>query len=113
MMLLLTWIIGWWLDGGYVYRTDRIKVTSVTPLPDMRLLVVFDNHVVKLFDVRKIISDYPEYAALENEDLFSSVKVEAGGYGISWTSELDVSEGELWENGQELSLDADGNEFSV
>ena len=86
---------------------DRVKVLSVTPLADMKLLIVFSNQVVKLFDVRQIVADYPEYADLENEDLFSLVQVEAGGYGVSWTSDLDASEGELWENGLELPLCAE------
>ena len=86
---------------------ERIKVVSVTPLSDMRLLVVFNNNRVKLFDVRQIIPDYPEYADLENEDLFSLVEVDVGGYGVYWTSELDASEGELWENGLELPINAD------
>ena len=83
-----------------------IKVVSATPLADMRLLVVFENGVAKLFDVRPIMADYPEYAALENPDLFALVQVEAGGYGVSWTSELDASEGELWQDGVELPLTA-------
>ena len=81
-----------------------IKVTSVTPLSDMRLLVTFENGVVKLFDVRPIVKDFPEYAALENTDIFNLVTVEPGGYGVSWTPDLDASEGELWENGVELPL---------
>ena len=86
---------------------DRIKVISVTPLKNMRLLIVFDNQVVKLFDVRRIISEYPEYEELENEDIFSLVQVESGGYGVSWTQDLDASEGELWEYGVELPLSAE------
>jgi len=86
---------------------DRIKVISATPLKDMRLLIVFNNQIVKLFDVRQIISEYPEYADLENEDIFSLVQVESGGYGVSWTPDLDASEGELWDNGVELPLSAD------
>ena len=85
----------------------RIKVISAIPLTDMKLLIVFDNKVVKLFDVRQIVPEYPEYADLENEDLFSLVQVESGGYGVSWTPNLDASEGELWENGVELPLSAD------
>lgn len=81
-----------------------IKVTSVTPLSDMRLLVTFENGIVKLFDVRPIMKDYPEYEALENPDVFNLVKVEPGGYGVAWTPELDASEGELWESGVELPL---------
>lgn len=33
-------------------------------------------------------------------------RVEAGGYGISWSDELDLSEYELWEHG-ELIANAD------
>jgi len=86
---------------------ERVKVLSATPLTDMRLLVVFNNHTVKLFNVKDIIADFPEYAILENEDLFALVQVEPGGYGVSWTPELDASEGELWKNGVELPLRAD------
>ena len=81
-----------------------IKVTSVTPLHDMRLLVTFENGVAKLFDVRSIVEEFPEYAALENSDIFNLVQVEPGGYGVFWSPELDCSEGELWENGVEIPL---------
>ena len=86
---------------------ERIKVISATPLTDMRLLIVFNNRAVKLFDVRQIVAEYPEYADLENEDLFSLVTVEPGGYGVSWTPDLDASEGELWENGVDVHLGTD------
>ncbi len=81
-----------------------IKVRSVTALSDMRLLVIFENDVIKVFDVRSILPDFPEYEALEDPSLFSQVRVEPGGYGVSWNSELDASEGELWENGMEVPL---------
>lgn len=81
-----------------------IKVSTVTPLSDMRLLVTFENGVAKIFDVRAIAASFPEYAALENPDLFALVQVEPGGYGVAWTPELDASEGELWENGVDIPL---------
>ena len=81
-----------------------IKVKDAIPLSDMQLLVFFENDVIKLFDVKPIIKDYPEFEELKNEDLFNLVKVEPGGYGISWSSELDCSEGELWEDGVELPI---------
>lgn len=86
--------------------TDK-RIATVTPLTDMRLLVTFQNGAVKLFDVRPIIRDYPEYATLENPDIFALVAVEPGGYGVSWTPELDASEGELWDNGISLPLSCD------
>ena len=79
------------------------RVATVKPLSDLRLLVTFRNGAVKLFDARSIISACPEYAVLKNPDIFALVTVEPGGYGVSWTPELDASEGELWDNGVELS----------
>ena len=74
-----------------------IKVKKVIPLENMNLLVLFENNIVKLFDVRALIKDYPEFQALENPDIFNLVNVEAGGCGIYWNFELDCSEGGgLW-----------------
>lgn len=83
------------------------KVSSVIPLKNLNLLVFFENGVIKKFDVKPIIKDFPEFQTLENEDIFNLVQVEPDGYGISWNSELDCSEGELWENGVEIPLDTD------
>ena len=33
--------------------------------------------------------------------LFEQVKVDDGGYGVSWNDEIDLSCDELWENGYE------------
>ena len=35
----------------------------------------------------------------ESPDLFTHVQVDAGGYGISWNDEIDMSAEELWANG--------------
>ena len=81
-----------------------VKVLYAFPLDNMRLLVFFEDDTTKIFDVKPIVKDYPEFAALENPDLFNLVKVEPGGYGVSWNSELDCSEGELYENGEPIPL---------
>ena len=83
-----------------------IKVRDVIPLEDMRLLVLFENETVRLFDVKQLVHDYPEFTALEDPALFAFAQIEPGGYGISWSSDLDCSEGELYENGTPLPLDA-------
>lgn len=70
----------------------------------MQLLVFFENGIIKKFDVKPIMQNYPEFEELKNPDIFNLVQVEPGGYGISWNSELDCSEGELWENGKEIPL---------
>lgn len=84
-----------------------IRVTDAIPLDNLRVLVFFENKSIKVFDVKKLFDEYPEYKTLENQDLFSNLSVEAGGYGINWNSELDCSEGELWESGELLPISMD------
>jgi predicted DNA-binding transcriptional regulator AlpA len=86
---------------------DGIKVVTATPLSDMRLLVTFNNGIIKLYDAHCLLKDFPYFETLENPDIFGLVSVEPGGYGVSWTPELDTSEGELWTNGTELPLSAE------
>lgn len=84
-----------------------IKVSSAVPLDDMQVLVFFENGKIKKFDVKALIPDYPEFENLKNPDLFNLLRVEPGGYGISWNEDLDCSEGELYENGINVPLCAD------
>ncbi|MFH1613200.1 MAG: DUF2442 domain-containing protein [bacterium] len=80
------------------------KVKSVAPLEDRCLLVIFDNGIRKLYNCKPLLKT-EIFAFLENEWLFKSVQVDIGGYGISWGEEIDLSESELWKNGQGLSKD--------
>ena len=34
--------------------------------------------------------------------LFEQVKVDLGGYGVTWNDEIDLSCNQLWENGYEI-----------
>lgn len=82
-----------------------VKVRSAVPLRDGILLVFFEDGKIKKFDTKSLIADYPEFEALLNPDLFNLVHVEPGGYGVSWSEDLDCSEGELYENGVDIPLD--------
>lgn len=77
------------------------KVKSVQPQPEKRLLVTFDNGTRKVYDCNPLLQS-EVFALLQDEWLFRTVHADAGGYGISWTEELDLSEAELWENGRPL-----------
>ena len=83
-----------------------IKVNAAVPLENGFVLVFFEDGAVKKFDVKRLIPDYPEFEALLNPDIFNLLKVEPGGYGISWTEDLDCSEGELYEDGIPVPLSA-------
>lgn len=76
------------------------KVRAVSPQPDFRLLVEFAGGETSLYDVRPLFTRWPAFHALQQvTGLFEQVQVDAGGYGISWNDELDLSGNELWENG--------------
>ena len=40
---------------------------------------------------------------LKSDAFFKSVRVDSGGYGISWNDDADLSEYELWTNGVEVA----------
>lgn len=78
------------------------KVKAVQPLDDYRLQVTFDDAVCKVYDCKPLLGQ-PVFAPLANRWLFRSVRVDPGGYGISWNDDIDLAEAELWTNGQPLS----------
>jgi hypothetical protein len=87
------------------------KIASVKPLDGLRLLVGFSNGVQKLYDCAPLMNR-PQFGLLAEPGFFRNVRVDAGGYGISWTDDLDLSEYELWTNGQVIANDttqADGS----
>ena len=77
------------------------KVKAVSPLPDYRLCVQFAEGVTKIYDVKPLFDKWEPFKALENSpELFTGVEVDAGGYGIIWNDDLDLSCDELFANGE-------------
>lgn len=76
-----------------------IKVKKVHPIEDMLLSIEFENGVVKKYDVKQLIPQFPIFKKLENRALFNLVHVDCGGYAVAWNDEIDISEYELWEGG--------------
>ena len=78
-----------------------IRVKTIKPLENMILLVEFENGVTKFYDTKQLLDQFPNYAKLKDETFFKGVTVDCGGIGVSWDSEIDISEVELWEGGVE------------
>jgi len=74
------------------------KILSVLPLKNKKLLVRFTNGIEKIYDCKPLLKR-ETFQLLKTEALFKSVKVDAGGYGVSWNDNVDLSEYELWTNG--------------
>lgn len=78
------------------------RIVFVKPMDDTILLVGFQNGIEKTYDVKNMFLMFPQMQILEKDKvLFNNVKVDTGGYGISWNDELDIESEEIWENGIE------------
>lgn len=83
--------------------THRIK--SVQPLENFILLVVFQNGIEKKYDMSNLYPVFPQFREFENvPGLFRQVKVDAGGYGVSWNDGLDLDAEDIWEDGIETGI---------
>ncbi len=78
------------------------KVKSVLAIDSHNLLVEFDNNEKKKYDVAPLLGK-EMFSPLKNPALFKAVKVEQGGCAVTWNSEIDISEHELWKHGQPMS----------
>jgi hypothetical protein len=76
------------------------KVKEVKPLPNYTLLVRFEDKNLKQYDVKPLFAELEAFKPLVYvAGLFEQVKVDAGGYGISWNNDIDLSCDELYDNG--------------
>ena len=76
------------------------KVRDVKPCAGYELLVSFMNGETKSYQVAPLVQKWnPFEALLSTKGLFECVKVDAGGYGISWNDDIDLSCNELYHNG--------------
>ena len=76
------------------------KVQDVKPLEKYKLLVTFQNGEIKEYDVKPLFDKWQAFKDLAYiNGLFQQVKVDVGGYGISWNDDIDLSCDELYYNG--------------
>ena len=85
------------------------KVNNVETLPGFELSVQFAEGITKRYDLKPLFKKWKQFTALKNnEKLYESVKVDQGGFGISWNDELDLSCNELFDNGKVVKTPFDG-----
>lgn len=84
------------------------KVKDVTALSNLKLSVQFAEGVTKIYDVAPLIGKYKMFNDLIDFELFSSVQVDVGGYGVIWNDDIDISCDELFANGEKIDTPFDG-----
>ena len=75
------------------------RIKSAETIDDHTILVEFDNARKRQYDVTPLF-ERDLFAPLRNSALFKSVQVEQGGYAVVWDGDIDISEYEIWSNGQ-------------
>ena len=67
--------------------------------------MTFEGNLKKKYDVKQLFNKFDVFRTLiDVKGLFEQVKVDVGGYGISWNDDLDLSCDELYYNGIEVDF---------
>ena len=78
------------------------RIKEVKPIRNYILQVLFVDGTEKIYDMEPIFSELEIFNSIRiTTGLFEQVKVDTGGYGISWNEDIDLSCDELWNNGKE------------
>ena len=78
------------------------KIKEVETIEKYILKIVFQDETIKKYDVSLLFEKWESFKQLKEDGLFEQVKVDQGGYGISWNDEIDLSCEELWDNGVDI-----------
>ena len=84
------------------------KIKNVIPLKDFKLSIQFAEGITKIYDMKKLIENNKLFADLKDINLFNSVEVDIGGYGVIWNDDIDISCDELFENSKKIDTPFDG-----
>ena len=79
------------------------KIVDAVALQGHRLRVHFDNGEARLYDFRPHL-ERDMFQLLRNEIFFRALRVDAGGYGLSWNDDMDIAASELWLNGTPVEV---------
>ncbi|MEA5451221.1 DUF2442 domain-containing protein [Leptolyngbya sp. CCNP1308] len=77
------------------------RILKARAVDDFTLVVEFTNRKSKKYDIHQLLN-IPMFSPLRQPAFFKNFEIAAGGYGIVWNEEVDISEYELWENGVAL-----------
>ena len=67
------------------------------------IIAKFKDGTIKVYDIKNLIDKYEIFNDLKNKKLFKLVKVDQGGYGLSWNENIDLSSEEIWKNGIKIN----------
>lgn len=83
------------------------RVEDVVPLEEYHLLVFFRDGKIKKCSMRDIFQGDKRFGILlKQEELFYHVRMQTGGYGVSWDINMEVADTVLYHRGLDIPLSA-------
>lgn len=111
--LLLLWKGKCEQDAYYLHQVDpnelpdEIKtrrehlIVNIQLLDGKEVLLFFKNGILKKYKFDNFFKTHIEFASLnDNYELFKSMAIMPGGYGLLWSNNLCISNTELYANGE-------------
>lgn len=79
------------------------KVKTAKTDGSYHLLVGFEDGTQRRYDVSQMFERFPIFLDLQKDGLFDRVRVDQGGYGISWNDDIDIACDELYFGGEAIT----------
>ncbi len=91
-----------------IRRRFNRKVEDVVPLQYNYLLVFFRDGTIRVIDLNGYFERTEKFSVLlKRPELFSSVRIQTGGYGVQWDENLAIPDSELYRMGRRVPLTAE------
>ena len=92
------------MDGFGFHLIRSLSTTS-----SLELIAQFDDGTVKKYAISQLFGKHAVFKTFETSpDLFAKAKIDAGGFGVVWNEDIDLSANEIWANGKTLENSFNG-----
>lgn len=82
------------------------KIQSATMLDPLKIQAIFLTGEVIQYNLENLFPSLPQFKALQSDPAFSSrLTLDPGGYGVSWSDELDLDAETIWEDGTLIRIE--------
>lgn len=85
----------------------QTKLEDVVPLEDFSLLTFFRDGMVRKCSLKQYFEGHQAFSVLlRKPELFSTVQLQPGGYGVTWDTQLNIPDTALYGEGERVALTA-------
>lgn len=88
-----------------IIKRYATRVEDILPLDNFCLLVFFRDGAVKKCDLKAYFEETkPFHILLKKPEYFDSVRIQTGGYGVTWDVNMNISDTMLYQRGETIPL---------